>query len=107
MENFIICAVHILREDNYLLILFEKRVKYFSFIFLISGRRVGFNQKVNSHEKWTITTHLQAAVSGNFKAMMKLGGSQSEITSQTINPGKSKKIIQELLHNFPKVANLY
>ena len=71
MENFIVCAVHILREDNYLLIFFEKRVKYFSFIFLISGGIVGFNQKANSDDKWTITIHLQAVVSGNFKAMMK------------------------------------
>ena len=57
-------------------ILRDKELNIFGLIFSISGGIVRFSQNSNTLEKWTLTAHLRAAVSANFKAMLELGGTQ-------------------------------
>ena len=77
----------------------------FGLIFFNSVGIVGFRQNTNALEKWTLTAHLRAAVSANFKTMLELGGTQKENAAQTTKSGKSEKIVQEVLRAFPRVAN--
>ena len=58
-------------------------------------------------EKWTLTAHLRAAVSANFKTILELGCTQKENAPQTTKSGKSEKIVQELLRAFSREANLF
>lgn len=64
-----------------------------------------FTQQANTLEKWTLTPHLQLLISGNFETMIKLGGTQNEITPQTIKPRKNKKIIQELKYELVNICS--
>ena len=64
-------------------ILQDKELNIFSHIFSISDGIVGFSQNINALGKWTLTPHLQVAVSANFKTTLELGGTQKENTPQT------------------------
>ena len=77
----------------------------FVFVFLIPGGIVGFSQNATALEKWRLTAHLWVAVSANFKAMLKLGGTHAGPFLETTKSGKSEKIVEELLHAFSRVAN--
>ena len=75
-------------------------------IFFISGGIVEFSQNTNALEKWTLTAHLRAAVSANFKTTLELGGTLKEDAPQITKSGKSEKI-QELLRAISRVSNLF
>ena len=46
-------------------------------------------------------------MSANFKAMLKLGGTYTGPFLETTKSGKSEKTVEELLHTFSRVANLF
>ena len=91
----------------FIYIFWDKELNIFGLIYFISGEIVGFSQNTNALEKWTLTAHLRAPVSANFRTMLELGGTQKENALQTTKSGKSEKIVQKPLRAFSRVANLF
>ena len=57
----------------FIYIFWDKELNIFGLIYFISGEIVGFSQNTNALEKWTLTAHLRAPVSANFRTMLELG----------------------------------